>query len=74
MNHLKMRAKRGNSEILETRYIPTRKNKPITSLCEEQGFKLVNTSPDGEKKYSLSLGEIVTVTCDWIDVKTPGDN
>lgn len=73
MNHIKMHTKRAHSETLRTRYILTRKIKPIASLSEEQDFKLVDTSLEGMKNYSMGIREIATIACDWIDVKLTED-
>lgn len=73
LNHVKNRLldHRGVLE-LRARYIPTAKNKPVETLFEDQGFRLVDSRDGGEKLYALGRAEIKFKDCDWIQVIAEG--
>jgi FkbH-like protein len=58
-NHLKSRLRDTGARELRARYLPTAKNKPAETLWDEQGFRLVETGEDGEKRYVLGQEEAV---------------
>lgn len=67
MNHIKHRLMEDRSGLeLRGRYLPTPKNKPVEHFYEQQGFRLLESSPSGEKLYGLRRDEVRLVPCDWI--------
>jgi FkbH-like protein len=69
MNHIKRRLVEDRSGLeLRGRYFPTPKNKPVESFYEQQGFRLLESSPSGEKLYGLRRDEVRMEPCDWIRV------
>lgn len=69
MNHVKQRLLQDRSGLeLRGRYIPTPKNGPVETFYDEQGFRLLESSPAGEKLYGLRRDEAKPVPCDWIRV------
>lgn len=69
MNHIKGRLLEGAVGLeLRGRYIPTPKNKPVDRFYEEQGFRIIENRPNGEKVYVLRRSEIQMKSCDWIRV------
>ncbi len=69
MNHVKGRLLEGTVGLeLRGRYIPTPKNKPVDSFYEDQGFRIIENRPNGEKVYVLRRSEIQMKSCDWIRV------
>jgi FkbH-like protein len=69
MNHVKQRLveDRGGLE-LRGRYLPTAKNKPVEHFYDEQGFRLLESSPSGERLFGLRRDETRIEPCDWIRV------
>src|SRR5215210_7774340 len=69
MNHVKHRLVEERSGLeLRGRYLPTPKNKPVERFYDEQGFRLLESSPSGEKLYGLRRDEVRLAPCDWIRV------
>ncbi|HWM92293.1 MAG TPA: HAD-IIIC family phosphatase [Thermoanaerobaculia bacterium] len=69
MNHVKQRLVEDRSGLeLRGRYLPTPKNRPVERFYEEQGFRLLESSPSGEKLYGLRRDEARIEPCDWIQV------
>lgn len=69
MNHVKHRLMEDRSGLeLRGRYLPTPKNKPVETFYEQQGFRLLESSPSGEKLYGLRRDEVRLGPCDWIRV------
>lgn len=69
MNHVKHRLLEDRSGLeLRGRYLPTPKNKPVEAFYEQQGFRLLESSPCGEKLYGLRRDEVRIEPCDWIRV------
>lgn len=69
MNHVKHRLVEDRSGLeLRGRYFPTAKNKPVESFYEQQGFRLLESAPSGEKLYGLRRDEVRIEPCDWIRV------
>jgi FkbH-like protein len=67
-NHLKTRLQETGARELRARYLPTAKNKPVETLCDDQGFRLIETGEGGEKRYALGREEAVLRECGWIRV------
>jgi FkbH-like protein len=69
LNHVKHRLleDRGGLE-LRGRYVPTPKNQMVETFYEQQGFRLLESSPCGEKLYGLRRDEVRIERCDWIRV------
>jgi FkbH-like protein len=69
VNHVKTRLleHRGLLEV-RARYIPTAKNKPVESLFESHGFRLIEAQGNGEKIYSLGRSEARLEGCGWMQV------
>jgi FkbH-like protein len=71
MNHIKGRLLEGTVGLeLRGRFVPTPKNKPVESFYEEQGFRVIENRPSGERVYVLRRSEIGMKACDWIRVVT----
>jgi FkbH-like protein len=69
MNHVKHRLLEDRSGLeLRGRYLPTPKNRPVETFYEQQGFRLLESSPSGEKLYGLRRDEVRIEPCDWIRV------
>lgn len=69
MNHIKHRLVEDRSGLeLRGRYLPTPKNKPVETFYEQQGFRLLESAPSGEKLYGLRRDEVRLEPCDWIRV------
>jgi FkbH-like protein len=69
MNHIKHRLMEDRSGLeLRGRYLPTPKNQPVEHFYEQQGFRLLESSPSGEKLYGLRRDEVRREPCDWIRV------
>ncbi len=69
MNHIKHRLIEDRSGLeLRGRYLPTPKNKPVETFYEQQGFRLLESAPSGEKLYGLRRDEVRLEPCDWIRV------
>ena len=50
-------AKKSNARIVRGKYIPSKKNKVVSSLYKRLGFKLANQEPDGTAFWELSMEE-----------------
>lgn len=69
MNHVKGRLLEGTVGLeLRGRFVPTPKNKPVERFYEEQGFRVIENRPNGERVYVLRRSEIEMKDCDWIRV------
>jgi FkbH-like protein len=69
MNHIKHRLLEDRSGLeLRGRFMPTAKNKPVESFYDDQGFRLLERSSQGEKLYGLRRDEARLAPCDWIRV------
>ncbi|MES1245333.1 MAG: HAD-IIIC family phosphatase [Acidobacteriota bacterium] len=69
LNHIKHRLMEDRSGLeLRGRYLPTPKNTPVETFYEQQGFRLLESSPSGEKLYGLRRDEVRLGRCDWIRV------
>ncbi len=69
LNHVKHRLLEDRSGLeLRGRYVPTPKNKPVETFYDQQGFRLLESSPCGEKLYGLRRDEVRIEPCDWIRV------
>jgi FkbH-like protein len=69
VNHIKIRLleHRGLLEV-RARFLPTAKNKPVESLFENHGFRLIEARAHGEKIYALGRSEARLESCDWMQV------
>lgn len=54
-------------KIVESQYLPTQKNKPVSDFFEKCGFPVV-TEKEGEKKYLLSIDDYKEQNIDYIKV------
>lgn len=61
---------RAGCEALTAEYLPTAKNVPVRELYERQGFTVVQTLPDGAKRYRLERGAEAP-RCDSIEIEEP---
>jgi FkbH-like protein len=69
MNRIKQRyvlANKGSKLI--AKYIPTKKNVPVRSFFEEQGFIAIHELGNGEKEYILSGKNCSLMGCSWIKI------
>ncbi|MEJ2503060.1 MAG: HAD-IIIC family phosphatase, partial [Gemmatimonadota bacterium] len=53
---------------IRARFIPTRKNVPVRSFFEEQGFQAIEKDSSGETMYRLTEEECSLTACSWIEV------
>lgn len=69
MNHLKERCFAvHNADCLRACYLPTRKNKPIETFFDDQGFSLQNQKSNGAKHYLLNAHDNRPADCPWIQI------
>ena len=70
MNHIKNASFNDKTKVtaIESIYIPTPKNIPVSNFFDEQGFTLVRSQTNGEKFYTLKKSESKNVDCSWINV------
>lgn len=70
MNHIKSETLgSGRVSVLEAEFIPTQKNKPVSSFFEQQGFAVVEERVEGGKRYRLEAGNWERVECPAITVQ-----
>lgn len=68
MNRIKEEFKAANHERMEAKFIPTKKNVPVRSYFEEQGFEARKTEEDGTTYYSLKKENCRLIDCSWITI------
>lgn len=57
-----------NTTSLLASYLPTRKNKPVESFFETQGFSIEKSTTTGEKHYRLAADKAAPIACPHITV------
>ena len=48
-------------EQLTATYIPTKKNMQVAEFYDSMGFELVESLPNGEKRYMMSINGILGI-------------
>jgi len=56
----------GRHEALFASFSPTKKNLPVTTFFERQGFAIAEESDSGDKSYRLAASEAALLDCDHI--------
>lgn len=70
MNHIKSETLgSGRVSVLEAEFLPTQKNKPVSSFFELQGFNVVEEREDGGKRFRLDADSWDLVECPAITVQ-----
>jgi len=74
MNRIKRYARDAAPEgRLHGLYLPTRKNKPVESFLESQGFRRAEAQPDEGVAWTLDVRDAADLDCSWIAVEdAPG--
>ncbi len=62
----------GEHSVQELRgqFLPTRKNPPVRDYLDNQGFQLVDETPDGARRYRLNAGYAESLSCSGITVES----
>ena len=55
-----------HAEVLRARFEPTRKNKPVASLYDSQGFQVQSEEDEGSKVYTLRRADSIELPCPGI--------
>jgi FkbH-like protein len=70
MNHLKKCCfEHRQVKSIEACYIPTKKNIPVASFLDEQGFQLDRVDESGKKHYRLAAKTSRLIECPWIKIR-----